>query len=251
MADVGCSILTSFDNIDLDDGNAGRGGASTPDVAAGRAGAMSSSGGTTAGVLATSGGAVVATGGVMSATGGVVVATGGVMSAKGGASSCNMRGRYCGGDKVTGDPNTLYECTDGSSATIYERCSNGCSVNPQGYDDECNILGSGNCTKDGFYCGGDKVTGERHTLYVCISGSSGTQVEYCEHGCSVKSGINDSCNDLVSGDCTKDGFYCGGDKVTGDRDRLYVCILGDSGTPYKYCPHGCAFNPTGNDDCNP
>ena len=45
-----------------------------------------------------------------------------------GSGGCSAGGLYCGGDKVTGDPSTLYKCTGGSSGSIVSHCSGGCSV---------------------------------------------------------------------------------------------------------------------------
>jgi tyrosine-protein phosphatase SIW14 len=42
-------------------------------------------------------------------------------------------GAYCGGDGVTGDPNTLFQCTGGSPSVV-EVCSSGCSYNGGGAD---------------------------------------------------------------------------------------------------------------------
>jgi hypothetical protein len=53
-----------------------------------------------------------------------------------GAGDCTIGGLYCGGDKVSGDPNTLYRCTGGSSGTVVSACSNGCAVLP-GRNDAC------------------------------------------------------------------------------------------------------------------
>jgi hypothetical protein len=45
-------------------------------------------------------------------------------------------GLYCGGDKVSGDPTTLYKCTGGSTGTVVEHCANGCAV-LSGQNDAC------------------------------------------------------------------------------------------------------------------
>lgn len=50
---------------------------------------------------------------------------------------CVENGTYCGGDKVPGDPNTLYRCNADGTVTAIERCANGCSINP-GRNDTCN-----------------------------------------------------------------------------------------------------------------
>ena len=51
-----------------------------------------------------------------------------------------MRGGfYCGGDKLSGDPRTLYRCNRPSAPTVVHRCAAGCSVNP-GRDDSCKAV---------------------------------------------------------------------------------------------------------------
>jgi hypothetical protein len=50
-------------------------------------------------------------------------------------SSCVVGGSYCGGDKLSGNPDTLYRCTTGAPAVI-RHCANGCVVHP-GQDDTC------------------------------------------------------------------------------------------------------------------
>ena len=49
---------------------------------------------------------------------------------------CVVGGMYCGGDKVTGDPKTLYKCTGPGTPTVVEVCKSGCMVN-SGTDDSC------------------------------------------------------------------------------------------------------------------
>ncbi len=53
-----------------------------------------------------------------------------------GAGGCVAGGLYCGGDKVTGDPATLYRCTSGSSGSVVEACASGCAVRA-GENDAC------------------------------------------------------------------------------------------------------------------
>jgi hypothetical protein len=53
-----------------------------------------------------------------------------------GSGACVAGGLYCGGDKVTGDPTTLYRCTSGSSGTVVEHCASGCAVR-SGQNDAC------------------------------------------------------------------------------------------------------------------
>lgn len=49
---------------------------------------------------------------------------------------CVVGGTYCGGDKVTGDPKTLYECQGPGEPKVVQVCPFGCSVN-SGKDDDC------------------------------------------------------------------------------------------------------------------
>ncbi|HET9624476.1 MAG TPA: hypothetical protein VFP84_24055 [Kofleriaceae bacterium] len=52
-----------------------------------------------------------------------------------GGSSCVVGGLYCGGDKISGDKNTLFRCTTGAP-TVVKKCAQGCAVHP-GSDDSC------------------------------------------------------------------------------------------------------------------
>jgi hypothetical protein len=53
-----------------------------------------------------------------------------------GGSSCFVGGLYCGGDKVSGDKNTLFRCTGAGAPTVVKHCANGCAVH-SGDDDGC------------------------------------------------------------------------------------------------------------------
>jgi hypothetical protein len=51
------------------------------------------------------------------------------------------------------------------------------------------------CVPGGYYCGGDKVIGNKNDLYRCNSGGHGeTFVKACANGCRVNAGRDDSCN---------------------------------------------------------
>lgn len=55
-----------------------------------------------------------------------------------GSATCLVGGFYCGGDKVEGDPGTLYRCSPSSQPpTVQTACTNGCIVAPTGTDDHC------------------------------------------------------------------------------------------------------------------
>jgi hypothetical protein len=49
---------------------------------------------------------------------------------------CFVGGYYCGGDKISGDRNTLYRCTGTGAPAVIRHCASGCAVRP-GQDDAC------------------------------------------------------------------------------------------------------------------
>ena len=55
------------------------------------------------------------------------------------------------------------------------------------------ILSGGTCVEGGSYCGGDKVTGDKKTLYRCNGKKTPTVLKVCSAGCSVNPGKDDSC----------------------------------------------------------
>jgi hypothetical protein len=61
-------------------------------------------------------------------------ATGDTCAGVGG--TCVDTGLYCGGDKVDGDPSSLYRCMSGSGTLVME-CANGCVIGSPGHDDAC------------------------------------------------------------------------------------------------------------------
>lgn len=104
---------------------------------------------------------------------------------------CVAGGFYCGGDKVAGDPDTLYQCNAGGVPLARGRCEYGCVIRP-GDDDVCRG-GGGTCVEGGFYCGGDKLDGDPQTLYRCEGGVGTAGVE-CADGCVVSPpGTDDVC----------------------------------------------------------
>lgn len=165
---------------------------------------------------------------------------------------CVTGGLYCGGDKVTGDPKTLYKCTGPGAPAVVEVCAAGCAVNP-GRNDSCAVATSGgNCTPNGLYCGGDKISGDPKTLYKCTGPGAPAVVKVCAAGCRVNPGQNDSCAVAVTtsgGNCALGGHYCGGDKVTGDAKTLYQCNGPGTPTVIKICAAGCQVNPGSDDTC--
>lgn len=54
-------------------------------------------------------------------------------------------------------------------------------------------LSGGSCVVGGSYCGGDKVTGDHSTLYLCHGKATPTVIKHCASGCQVNPGADDSC----------------------------------------------------------
>lgn len=104
---------------------------------------------------------------------------------------CVAGGFYCGGDKLAGDPQTLYQCNGGGVPLARGVCGSGCIVRPAA-DDTCRGS-AGTCVDGGFYCGGDKLDGEPQTLYRCSAGA-GVAGVVCADGCIVSApGTDDRC----------------------------------------------------------
>ena len=61
---------------------------------------------------------------------------------------------------------------------------------PSGYDDQCDNTGSCGSAVTGYYCGGDKVSGNANTLYLCES-SKPAGGQMCSNKCVVASSGND------------------------------------------------------------
>jgi hypothetical protein len=104
--------------------------------------------------------------------------------------ACNAGALYCGGDRLAGDPDTLYQCNAGGVPIARGVCSAGCAVRP-GKDDVCSASG-GPCRDGGSYCGGDKLDGDPRTLYVCLAGA-GTAPKLCADGCLIRNNDDDAC----------------------------------------------------------
>lgn len=100
------------------------------------------------------------------------------------------------------------------------------------------------CVDGGRYCGGDQLVGEIDVLYRCNRDGVPTARGRCAHGCVRRTDKDDAC---IGGPlCADGGMYCGGDKVDGDPQTLYVCMNG-AGTSPRECASGCLVRP-GNDD---
>jgi len=54
----------------------------------------------------------------------------------GAGGTCVDTGLYCGGDKLDGDPQSLYRCGSGSGTLVMD-CANGCVIGSPGHDDAC------------------------------------------------------------------------------------------------------------------
>lgn len=104
---------------------------------------------------------------------------------------CVAGALYCGGDKLAGDPDTLYQCNGGGVPLARGACAFGCVVQPT-LDDTCRG-GGGTCVDGGFYCGGDKLDGDPQSLYRC-SGGAGVDPMVCADGCVIAAaGSDDHC----------------------------------------------------------
>lgn len=100
------------------------------------------------------------------------------------------------------------------------------------------------------YCGRNLIPGEPDVLYRCERDAVPVARGRCLFGCNIVSGGEDHC-DSGPNTCVDGGFYCGGDKIDGDPQVLYVCDSG-VGTQPKPCDERCAIYPPGMDDrCEP
>lgn len=128
-------------------------------------------------------------------------------------SNCVPGGFYCGGDKVLGFRDTLYKCNGSGAPSVVRTCAAGCQIASAGFDDYCKVdttksgppqknppktsPAGNNCVPGGFYCGGDKVTGDRNTLYKCNGPGTPTVVRTCLLGCRIaNAGSDDYCNSI-------------------------------------------------------
>ena len=100
------------------------------------------------------------------------------------------------------------------------------------------------CVDGALYCGGDQLVGESDVLYRCNANGVPTARGRCAYGCTWRSDKDDVCRGGPL--CQEGGHYCGGDKVDGDPQTLYVCRDLEGVSPVL-CPNGCLVRP-GNDD---
>lgn len=105
--------------------------------------------------------------------------------------ACVAGSYYCGGDKVAGDPETLYQCNAGGVPLARGVCRHGCVIRPD--DDDGCAGGPETCFEGGDYCGGNELVGDPRTLYRCTSGV-GTNPRVCANGCVIgPAGSDDYC----------------------------------------------------------
>lgn len=118
------------------------------------------------------------------------------------ASAMYGNGAYCGGGLVGGDPNSLYNCQNGTTASKMS-CPNGCQVNPPGVADACAASGdpcANAVSGNGLYCGAT-INGDANTLYNCQNKATASSTN-CPAGCQVNPpGVADACKPTGSGSC--------------------------------------------------
>jgi hypothetical protein len=103
------------------------------------------------------------------------------------------------------------------------------------------------CSAGAFYCGGDKLAGDPQTLYQCNAGGVPIARGVCADGCLVRPAKDDVCR-ASAGTCKTGSSYCGGDKLDGDPQTLYLCQAGAATSPTS-CPDGCVVRPNDDDAC--
>lgn len=102
---------------------------------------------------------------------------------------CTEGAVYCGGTgDIAGQYGALYQCTRGFPI-FYAQCKSSCTSNRDEYG-EC--FGTGLCRDGGTYCGGNVLSGDPYTLYVCQD-FKGTEPTPCPRGCLVNGDGNDTC----------------------------------------------------------
>ena len=118
------------------------------------------------------------------------------------ANATSGNGAYCGASLGAGDPNKLYQCQNGMTASDMT-CPNGCKVQPPGVADTCNPTGdpcANASSGDGLYCGGG-INGDPNKLYDCQNQQTASSTE-CDAGCQVMPpGVADACAPTGGGEC--------------------------------------------------
>jgi hypothetical protein len=98
------------------------------------------------------------------------------------------------------------------------------------------------CVAGRYYCGGNGVTGDSQSLYLCLPDGGASFTLICQHSCAHKLGESDVCT------CVVGSPYCGNDQIVGDSNSLYTCD-GDAGVFRQHCDAGCAVVAGSNDVC--
>jgi hypothetical protein len=117
----------------------------------------------------------------------------------------------------------------GSSVNVVEQNSSPTGKNTYAKSDTICYLttgsSSGSCSHLGYYCGDNGLGKNANTLYYCSgAGATPSTKTACSFTCvTMPSGQDDKCS--TSGTCSPvtTGYYCGGDKVKGDANTLYLC----------------------------
>ncbi len=100
-------------------------------------------------------------------------------------------GLYCGGNGVSGDALSLYQCSGGVASSV-RSCALGCARMPAGTNDAC-ATGVACPHGDGAYCGGSGIGGDPRVLYRCSAGRI-TPIRTCASSCRVQPpGTDDTC----------------------------------------------------------
>jgi hypothetical protein len=146
---------------------------------------------------------------------------------------------YCGDDRVGGDPQTLYECTEGNLQTL-KRCQGKCVTDPHG-PDYCEA----HCTSGAFYCGDNGPDGDPKTLFRCDRDRF-KAVRTCGDGCVHVENASDYCKAT----CTEGALYCGDNGPGDDADALFRCTK-DHFERMQTCPKGCLHVAGDSDRCKP
>jgi hypothetical protein len=118
------------------------------------------------------------------------------------ASAMSGNGAYCGGSLVGGDPDALYDCQNGTTASK-QNCVNGCQVNPPGVADACKSAGDPCANANsgsGLYCGAS-ISGDANALYDCQNKVTASKTD-CPAGCQQNPpGVADACKPTGGGSC--------------------------------------------------
>lgn len=111
-------------------------------------------------------------------------------------------GAYCGRTLGRGDPDTLYDCQGGTTASRVD-CAGGCVEMPPGVADACGAVDDP-CQPapvNGLFCGSSLGAGDADTLYDC-QGNRVASARPCAEGCQQNpAGVADACRRAEGGMC--------------------------------------------------